>query len=156
MNFPVEAVPSLATTQLLYKITLSTFKNFKVIFKINKVMYNMITNCKITYNMIAYNRIIDNGITNIITNLGINQSLQSNMYSLTFFIFIFYNICYFCTGSQTSCGFKSAESYIGILYPEYAVVIPGALESHYLKSLIFRGFRFNCNLLSLIERTPCI
>ncbi len=52
--------------------------------------------------------------------------------------------------------FKSVESGVGIPYPEYAVVIPGALERYYLKSLIFRGFWYNCNLLSLIEQTPCI
>jgi hypothetical protein len=33
--------------------------------------------------------------------------------------------------------FKSVESYVDIQYSEYAVVIPGALESYYLKSLIF-------------------
>ena len=52
--------------------------------------------------------------------------------------------------------FKSVKSYVDIQYSGYAVVIPGALESCYLKSLIFRGFRFNCDLLPLIERTPCI
>ena len=52
--------------------------------------------------------------------------------------------------------FKSVKSYVDIQYSEYAVVIPGALESYYLKSLIFRGFRFNCDLLPLIERTPYI
>jgi len=52
--------------------------------------------------------------------------------------------------------FKSVKSGVGIPYPEYAVVIPGALKHYYLKSLIFRGFWYNCNLLSLIERTPCI
>ncbi len=49
----------------------------------------MIKDYNITYNIIPYNRIRDNGITNIITNIGINQSLQSNTYSLTIFILIF-------------------------------------------------------------------
>jgi hypothetical protein len=52
--------------------------------------------------------------------------------------------------------FKSVESYVDIQYSEYAVVIPGALERYYLESLIFRGFQYNCNLQSPIERTPCI
>jgi hypothetical protein len=52
--------------------------------------------------------------------------------------------------------FKSVESGVGIPYPEYAIVIPGALKHCYLKSLIFRGFWYNCNLLYLIERPPCI
>ena len=52
--------------------------------------------------------------------------------------------------------FKSVESGVGFPYPGYAIVIPGALESYYLKSLIFQGFQYNCNLLPLIERTPCI
>jgi len=52
--------------------------------------------------------------------------------------------------------FKSVKSYADIQYSGYAVVIPGALKSCYLKSLIFRGFQFNCDLLPLIERIPCI
>ncbi len=36
--------------------------------------------------------------------------------------------------------FKSVESGVGFPYPGYAIVIPGALESYYLMSLIFRGF----------------
>jgi hypothetical protein len=42
---------------------------------------------------------------------------------------------------QGAVRFKSIESGVGIPYLEYAIVIPGALESYYLKSLIiFRGF----------------
>jgi len=36
--------------------------------------------------------------------------------------------------------FTSVKSYVYIQYSGYAVVIPGALKHHYLKSLIFRGF----------------
>ncbi len=36
--------------------------------------------------------------------------------------------------------FNSVESDVGFPYPEYAIVISGASESHYLMPLVFRGF----------------
>ncbi len=90
----------------------------------------------------------------LLSNLLLSSYLVSNLLLLSnlllsdLLMLLLYRILYVVW-------FKSAESYVGIPYPEYAVVIPGALEGYFLKSLIFRGFRFNCNLLSLIERTPC-
>ena len=68
---------------------------------------------------------------------------------------LYFYICYDCTEIRTLYG-QIRRVGRRFPYPEYAIVIPGASESYYLVPLIFRGFWFKCNLLPLIERTPCI